>query len=86
MAPASKTAYDAAVARVENATAIAISGHDSLLELWLFLRALERRGIICEGDARAAQADLERVKSAIDLLRTMLADRRAAPLGGESGG
>jgi hypothetical protein len=81
MAPASKTAYDAAVARVENATAIANSGHDSLLELWLFLRALERRGIICEGDARAAQADLERVKSAIDLLRGMLAEQRAAPLG-----
>ena len=33
MAPASKTAYDAAVERVENATAIAIDGHDSLLEL-----------------------------------------------------
>lgn len=78
---ASKAAYDAAVERVENATAVAIGGHDSLLELWLFLRALERRGIICEGDAKAAQRDLERARAAIDLLRGMLAEQRAAPLG-----
>lgn len=78
---ASKAAYDAAVERVENATAVAIGGHDSLLELWLFLRALERRGIICEGDAKAAQRDLERARAAIDLLRGMLAEQRATPLG-----
>lgn len=81
MATASKTARDAAVEHIENATAVAIGGHDSLLELWLFLRALERRGIICEGDAKAAQQDLERVRAAIDLLRGMLAEQRAAPLG-----
>lgn len=86
MATASKALRDAEIERVENATAVAIDGHDGLIELWLFLRALERRGIICEGDAKAAQADLERAKAAIDLLRGMLADRRAAPLverGGE---
>ena len=82
---ASKTARDAAVEHIENATAIAIDGHDGLLELWLFLRALERRGVICRGDAQAAQADLERAKAAIDLLRVVLAGQRAAPLG-ERGG
>lgn len=81
MATVSKAARDSAIEQIENATAVAIDGHDGLLELWLFLRALERRGIICEGDARAAQADLERAKAAIDLLRALLADRRAAPLG-----
>lgn len=71
----------AAIERVENDTAVAIDGWDSLLNLWLFLRSLERRGIIGRGDAAAAQADMERVKAALEAARALLAEMRADPLG-----
>jgi hypothetical protein len=81
MALATKTQRDAAVERIENDTAVVISGWNSLLELWLFLRALERRRVITRGDAAAAQQDLERVKAALEVARAILAERRADPLG-----
>lgn len=59
-------AYDAQVQRIEDSTAIMLDGQDSLRELWLWLRAQERRGKFDPDDARQAQADLARVRRAID--------------------
>jgi hypothetical protein len=85
MGHTNKTLRDDAVERIENDTAVVIGGWNSLLELWLFLRALERRRVITRGDAVAAQRDLERVKAALEVARKVLAEQRADPLG-EHGG
>jgi len=54
------------VQRTEDSTAILLNGQDSLRELWLWLRAQERRGRLDPDDARQAQCDLGRVRRAID--------------------
>jgi hypothetical protein len=77
-----KTLRDANIEVVENETAVVLDGLDSLRELWLFLRALERRGLVEQGDAVAAQQDLERIQRALGAARRRLAADRSMPVGG----
>jgi hypothetical protein len=80
---ANKTERDAAVESIENSTAIVLDGRDSLRQLWLFLRALERRQLIEHGDATAAQKDLEKALKALDVAQSVLSEQRRNPLAGE---
>jgi hypothetical protein len=82
---ANKTERDAAVESIENNTAIVLDGRDSLRRLWLFLRALERRQLIGQGDAKVAQDDLEKALRALDVAQSVLGERRQNPLGGAGG-
>lgn len=54
------------IAAAEDSTAILLTGQDSLLELWLFFRRLERRGFVDEGDALAAETDFARTRRAVE--------------------
>lgn len=74
-------AYDAAAADTENDTALVLDGRDSLRELWLYLRALERRGLLDPSDAAAAQADLSRIRRALEVAHDAMKRRRTDPLG-----
>jgi len=60
------SARDQTVQRIEDSTAVLLTGRDSLRELWLFLRAQERRGRIDPDNAAQAQTDLEHVRRALD--------------------
>ena len=63
---ANKRERDTTVQRIEDSTAVLLTGQDSLRELWLFLRAQERRGRIDPDDAAQAQCDLARVRRALE--------------------
>jgi hypothetical protein len=60
------SARDLTVQCIEDSTAVLLDGQDSLRELWLFLRAQERRGRIDPDDAQQAQYDLARVRRAVE--------------------
>jgi len=75
-----KAQRDAAVESIENNTAIVLDGRDSLRRLWLFLRALERRRLIDQGDAQAAQDDMERIQRALDVAHATFKVQRGDPL------
>jgi len=55
-----------AIAAAEDSTAILLAGQDSLQELWLFFRRLERRGLVDKSDAQAAETDFARARRAVE--------------------
>jgi hypothetical protein len=54
------------IAAAEDSTAILLCGQDRLRELWLWLRAQERRGKFDTDDAMQAQADLAAAMRAVE--------------------
>lgn len=54
------------IAAAEDSTAILLTGQERLLDLWLWLRAQERRGKFDADDAAQAQIDLAQVRRAVE--------------------
>lgn len=82
-------AYDHAVQDIENSIAILLIGRDDLRELWLWLRAKERRGKLDPDDATAVQRALANAQRAVEEGLRLARALRADPLGerrGEGGG
>jgi len=71
-----KRQRDRAVERIENDTALVLDGRESLRQLALKLRALERRGLLDEDEAIFAARDVARIRRALEVAQQLCQEWR----------
>lgn len=71
-----KRQRDRAVERIENDTALVLDGRESLRQLVLKLRALERRGLLDDEEAASVTGDVARIRRAIEVAQQLCQEWR----------
>ena len=71
-----KRQRDRAVERIENDTALVLDGRESLRQLVLKLRALERRGLLDDEEAASATGDVARIRRALEVAQQLCQEWR----------
>ena len=82
---ANKQAYNVLAPHIEDSIAAMLTGRDDLLELWLWLRAQERRGKFDPDDAAQAQRHLANVRRGLEEGLRLAREWRGDPLGEGAG-
>ena len=71
-----KRQRDRAAERIENDTALVLDGRESLRQLVLKLRALERRGLLDDEEAASVTGDVARIRRALEVAQHLCQEWR----------